>query len=291
MLAAVAAAALPASIVVWLAERAMRFHHYLWHSARNGWTAFGEPERAAYRALGYEPPRPAVEDGQLALGNGSGEDFLYMHRQMIQQLNERLASLADPGYPRIEGWPAIPAPGDADYPVPPAGDGDAELKSDEFYRERIVPLEQRYQDADFLRSVSLGELGARLEFTLHNWMHMRWAEPVAEARPDADPRNPAAIDSRWDAPSYDWLGDFYSSHVHSTFWKLHGWVDERIDDWARANVHGAIEWQGTWTGPDHAHVHPPHPHPAPPAPDEAERRDTPRGRDFGRPLLDVTVPD
>src|SRR3712207_9485858 len=44
------------------------------------------------------------------------------------------------------------------------------------------------------------------------------------------------IDPRWDDHSNDDLGDFYSSHVHPTFWRLHGWIDDRINDWAAANT-------------------------------------------------------
>jgi len=31
------------------------------------------------------------------------------------------------------------------------------------------------------------------------------------------------------------LGDFYSSHVNPVFWRLHGWVDDRIEDWFAAH--------------------------------------------------------
>ena len=44
------------------------------------------------------------------------------------------------------------------------------------------------------------------------------------------------IDPKWDAPANDDLGDFYSSHVHPVFWRLHGWIDDRINDWAAANA-------------------------------------------------------
>jgi hypothetical protein len=272
----------------------MRFHHYLWHSARNGWLSYDAEEQEAYRRLGYEPPRPALDrDRKVDLANDSGEDFLYMHRRMIEHVNERLEALGDPAYPRVQGWAEIPQPDDPDYPVPartPDG-GEGDLKSDAFYSNRLARFEQRYRDPEFLSTVGVGELGARIEFTVHNWMHGRWSEPLTDARPDADPRNPSAIDSRWDDISYDWLGDFYSSHVHSTFWRLHGWVDDRIDDWARANgLTRPIEWKGTWEGPSHDPGHGPHRGIRP----EDERAPTtpPRsGRDFGRPLLDVTVPD
>ncbi len=51
--------------------------------------------------------------------NDSGEDFFYMHRQMIVMVNQVLAQVVDPNYPAVQGWPALPPPGDVDYPVPP----------------------------------------------------------------------------------------------------------------------------------------------------------------------------
>nr|MDQ3829181.1 hypothetical protein [Candidatus Tectomicrobia bacterium] len=78
--------------------------------------------------------------------------------------------------------------------------------------------------------------GNLLEFSVHGWMHMRWAsvprDPVSgkvEVRDDYD------VDTRWDDPKHDYLGDFHSSHVNPIFWKLHGWIDARIEDWFRAH--------------------------------------------------------
>src|SRR6266702_1735314 len=74
--------------------------------------------------MGWEPPRPARiawEDGYLPiLTNNSGEDFLYMHRQMITHVNGILAQIGDPDYPKIKVWTHIPAPEDPEYPVTPA---------------------------------------------------------------------------------------------------------------------------------------------------------------------------
>lgn len=189
-----------------------------------------------------------------------------MHREMIRAVNQRLAG--DPQYPRVEGWREVPRPGDASYPVPPpwdTGDPDfnaylARVKSDEAFQTDFLTWESAFTDANRLRQMSLGELGARLEFTIHNQMHMRWcANPsVTGIRPDPDPANPEAIDAVWDQPAYDWLGDTYSSHVNSVFWKVHGWVDDRITDWAVAKgVTGQIPWQGTWVGkmPSHPVPH------------------------------------
>jgi hypothetical protein len=105
--------------------------------------------------------------------------------------------------------------------------------------------------------MGLGELGARVEYTLHNMMHMRWCRQVPAIRPDPDPASPTDIDGAWDVVEYDWLGDTYASHVNSTFWKIHGWVDDRITQWASANgVTGEIPWQGTWLGNMPAHPEP-----------------------------------
>jgi hypothetical protein len=55
--------------------------------------------------------------------------------------------------------------------------------------------------------------------------------------------DPFDVDPRFDDPAYDWLADFYSSHVNPIFWKLHGWVDARIDDWMKANDKtGPVPW-------------------------------------------------
>jgi hypothetical protein len=65
------------------------------------------------------------------------------------------------------------------------------------------------------------------------------------------------VDTKWDDPSYNWLGDTYSSHVNPTFWKLHGWVDRCIDGWMAANnLNDAVPWKGTWAGPMPMDPHP-----------------------------------
>ena len=52
--------------------------------------------------------------------------------------------------------------------------------------------------------------------------------PSRERRPTFD------FSDKWSSPKYDFLGEFYSSHVNPVFWRLHGWVDDRIEDWFRA---------------------------------------------------------
>ena len=56
------------------------------------------------------------------------------------------------------------------------------------------------------------------------------------------------IDEKWDDPEYSWMGDFYASQVNPYFWKLHGWIDDRIEDWKTANDVTEMVWNGTWIG-------------------------------------------
>lgn len=253
----------PDGIKRMMATREWRMHHYLWHEVRNGWWLFDEATRNAIQQLGWTPPRPARTKPDAGgnsspdLTNDSGEDFLYMHRQMIQTVNAELAKIGDKKYPRVAGWKSVPKPHDASYPVPPAwktGSPDldsylVDVKSDATFKSSFQPWQKTYTDRGTLAGWSLGELGARLEFTIHNQMHMRWcSKPADGMRPDVDVAHPNTIDTKWDAVTYDWLGDTYSSHVNSVFWKVHGWVDSRIEDWKKAHGLKEITWKGKWVG-------------------------------------------
>jgi hypothetical protein len=242
-----------------MARRRCRFHHYLWHRIRNTWLRLTEGERRAVHDINPEwaPPRPALDAARRPLrDNDSGEDFLFLHRRMIALANEILAGKGDPAYPRVEGWRRVPPPLDADYPVPEFPESELEeVKSADYFSQVVEPWEMRYNDHDYLKSVRLGQLGSDLESTIHCAMHVRWAapSPVGYRPPNLFEDG---ISRRWDAPTYDYLGDTYSSHVNPLFWKIHGWVDERVRDWQRAHGRaGDIEWKGTWMGPAAHHAH------------------------------------
>lgn len=250
---------LPVQVVNEMAKREHRIMHYLWHGVRNSWERLTPAQKQEIRNIdpAWESPRPALDRrGNVIRNNDSGEDFLYMHREMIKFVNGILAQVGDPNYPKIEGWKVVPAPRDLDYPVVPMP-GLESIKSDDFYNRTMLPQEQRYKSTDYLKGVTLGQLGADIEFTIHNNMHMRWAAPSSVGyRPSTPIAQP--VDTSWDNPAYNYLGDTYSSHVNPIFWKLHGWVDNRIEDWKKANgVTGEIKWKGTWVGPTH---HDPHSH-------------------------------
>ena len=168
-------------------------------------------------ALGWQAPR--FEDQ-----SGAGLDFLYMHREMIRTMDQKLATLNDPYWRRVEGWDPIPwANNDPEWPVPlwtnpPEGAAWARLPATV---ERMKQLDQLLRDPNWLRTKSLDEIGRSMEFTIHSWMHLHWSGPP-----------PADVNS--EDVSNDWLYIPWSSHVNKHFWKLHGWIDNRISDWERA---------------------------------------------------------
>lgn len=289
-----------------LASRHHRLHHLVWHTLRNSWaddTAITPAMKAEIKNLGWEPPRPVLSSvGDPLFGNGSGEDFLYMHRQMVIKVNQDLVGA---GRPPIRAWTTIPGPEpvviEPDYtdtdpsftvagnprgfsvPLPWFPDDKAlsqrlaALKSADFYWSRMRWWDRQYKDPAYLSTLTLGELGTLLEWTVHNDMHMRWASAprdprtnfvIPEGRPEWD------IDKAWDNPAYDHLGEQYSSHVNPVFWRLHGWVDARVEDWfaahevahpgevERTDVMGTSWFTGKrwvqvdmpWAGPMH-HMH------------------------------------
>jgi hypothetical protein len=249
---------LPGYILKMLASRHHRLHHLVWHGTRNMWVKLSPSKRRAIAALGWAPRQPARHaDGTPCVDNGSGEDFLFMHRQMLDEVNSRMKKADKP----IKAWPSIPAPSaliDAEPPsglvgnpdgftVPPtwidSHDQDlshrlAALKSDEFYWTRMMWWDRQFKNPQYLRTLRLGELGSLLEFSVHNDMHMRWSSITRDTTDGTlvpDGRNPWDITTRWDVLIYDNLSDFYSSHVNPVFWRLHGWVNDRINDWFAAH--------------------------------------------------------
>ncbi len=257
---------LPPEVVEKWAGRPHRLHHWLWHEIRNNWLRYPPGEQEEIRTLGWEPPRPALTaERRPILDNNAGEDFLYMHRRMLEDFRRDLARVNDPAYPRIVAWSIPPPPGDETFPVPaawfdptfPGGElarrtfheTVQRLKSDIFYEKRMLGWQRLFTDPAWLRQVTLGQLGTLIELSMHSAMHNRWAEAPAGARPEPGPTQGHTIDPRWDDPRYDYLGDTYSSHVHPVFWSLHAWVDDRIQDWKVANgVYGQAFWKGKWEG-------------------------------------------
>lgn len=253
---------LPREVVEMMAKREHRMHHWLWHEVRNSWHSYSRDVQTKLDNIGWRPPRPLMdEENRPNIRGHAGEDFLYMHRQMLADVNTILAEVGDPNYKRVEGWTVVPPPGDPDYPVPPAWFNPPlqtflpiarlrRIKSDVYYHKRFVYWQKLFTSPVFLRRVTLGELGVLIELTIHNMMHLRWGSPPGSTFPSPeDATQGETIPTEWDDPRYDFLVETYSSHVNPIFWKLHGWIDDRVEDWKLANgVFGNDFWKGTWTG-------------------------------------------
>ncbi len=284
-----------------------RYHHQLWHASRDSWAGLTDAKKAALRSLGWQPGPSGSERPSLSadrLRNGSGEDFLFMHRRMVQTVKA-----LDPS---IRAWRSVPSQGalasfaqgveavrignlDGNALAPAwivPDDPDLtswlhSLREQSTYQAVFQAWERMYTDRRYLATLSLGELGSRIEFSIHNWMHMRWTSVTRD--PSTDPRRRGTpipegratldFDPKWLDPQYDHLGETFSSHVNPIFWRLHGWVDDRIEDWfaaqdaerpgtvKRATLDG-VRWfevdgkwvtcTAPWEGPLHAAVTPMH---------------------------------
>ncbi|MER9676057.1 hypothetical protein [Mesorhizobium sp. M0208] len=280
------------SIIDMMSSAEHRYHHALWHASRDTWDNLSDPKKEALRATGWQPGPKTKERASLAadrLANGSGEDFFYMHRRMVKEVRAMDPSVGTWRRLPQQQFPSSFAPetkasqiGNLDgYSLPPAwvvpGDPDTtnwlfELRKTSTLYGRFQAWEALYTSADYLASLSLGELGSRIEFTIHNWMHMRWTSVTRDPTGDVarrglplpNGRDALDFDEKWLDPEYDYLGETFSSHINPIFWRLHGWVDDRINDWYRAHeavrpgvvkpmTLDGVEWfavDGTWVKND-----------------------------------------
>jgi hypothetical protein len=255
---------LPEPVLKRFSSKHHRLHHLVWHFARDRWAELKPEQQQDIDRLGWKPPRPnqnPVRGGPAERDpdNGAGEDFLYFHRKMMLEFRK---VLADNNLPPIKGWSEIPrASRSADngdgFAVPPSWQrpkedetlGFARVKSDEFLHSRMAFLERKFKDPAYLKTLTLDQLGAKIEWTIHAQMHMRWSslpfDPEKQSTTLAEGRDRFDVSDKWIAPFtgpdgktayYDDLFDEFSSNLHPVFWRLHGWIDDRIDDWA--NAHG-----------------------------------------------------
>lgn len=250
------------SALTMLAARSHRLKHAVWHTIRGVWNDLDDVSKSKIRDLGWGLDRPPfTKEGSLDLNNGAGEDFLFMHRKMISMVHEAYSAQ---NLPPIENWKIIPGPiaqqftyveendsqtgkkiyrlsiAESGFMVPPANASDPEplkfLKGPSYFRSVMSQLEGQFQRPSFLSLLTLGALGNLLEFVIHNQMHMRWSS-ISRDPSTGEPamRDDFDFDTKWDDPKYDYLGEFYSSHVNPVFWRLHGWIDDRIEDWFNAH--------------------------------------------------------
>lgn len=237
------------------------------------WYILDDPSKDKIRELGWYLDRPPfTQTGSLMLDNGAGEDFLFMHRKMIAMIREKYKA---EGLSPIQSWRAtsLPSPSIPQFvyterddpdnqekklfqlnpletgnmvPLPPFDPVDDDnnvidfMKSSEFFNNVMRHVANIFTNPRYLATLSLGALGNLIEFTIHGWMHNRWANENGAFPQDPNTGTPIFrdtfdFDPMWDHPKYDYLGEFYSSHVNPLFWRLHGWVDDRIEDWYNAH--------------------------------------------------------
>ncbi|MBD1587033.1 PvdJ/PvdD/PvdP-like protein [Pseudomonas typographi] len=248
---------LSAELAAWVVAPQHRVAHQLWHTVRDKWHLLGEDRRVALRTLGWQPgPKQSERDsrGKNKEHNGSGIDFLYMHRHMLGIARAKqapgpwqhfplpvpMAETDRVGFIRYfenhHGQSAPPtwlAPQDNAYSI-----GVAQIKSRDTFYGNFQVWESRFRDPHYLASKTLGQFGSDLEMTLHDWLHICWAavpRDPASGTPLPWSRDPADFAEHWFAQANDFLGDPFSSHVNPVFWGFHGWIDERIDDWYDAH--------------------------------------------------------
>ncbi|NQZ23486.1 MAG: PvdJ/PvdD/PvdP-like protein [Colwellia sp.] len=246
------------ALLTWLISPEHRLFHQLWHASRDKWHELPDDKRDALRTLGWQPGilnKERDARGDTKHSNGSGEDFFFMHRDMLQK-----ARLLQPD---LKGWSKLPLPApfieqdlqgfiryydnDDGSSVPPAweSDGDEEytqwldeVKGNSTFYSNYQVWESQYQDPEYLSRLTLAEFGSEMELGMHDWLHMRWATVTRDPTNDMPvvwDRWPSDFSSRWFLPENDYLGDPFSSHISPVFWMFHRWIDDRIEDWFRAH--------------------------------------------------------
>ena len=245
------------ALLAWLVSPEHRLFHQLWHATRDTWHALSQDKRNALRGIGWQPGQRDKERdarGPRKDRNGSGVDFFFMHRHMLRTARSMQ---------HLPSWPAFPLPqpelerdrvGFARYfdnhdgsALPPTwlAEGDefytqwlSDIKQPETYHSNFEVWESRYRDPRYLSTLTLGQFGSEVELGLHDWLHMRWASvprDPSNGAPVPMARDPADFAARWYVPENDFLGDPFSSHVNPVFWRFHGWIDDRLEDWFKAH--------------------------------------------------------
>lgn len=254
-----------------MSSREHRLWHYFWHATRNSWTELSPTQQKFF--LKFDPrwqPVHLLEKPKNAPAadakvydpkvNGAGEDFLFMHHQMMSELFSNLASA---GLRCISPWNELPNVNDPDWKI----EGSEPPKDEKSFNKMQAWVAQ-FHSKDYLKGKKLSEVGYVLENSLHNNMHMRWATPEPPqgfgGRPEISVSSLKKGLKPFDDPRYNWLADPYSAHVNPVFWKLHGLVESVIFHWLEANDKKRIAmdcqgdsscytWKGQWMGaPPHS---------------------------------------
>ena len=251
-----------------------RVHHALWHAVRGGVDKKTSLLVDHSYGMSWNLPHPlcpAPQDNATdAHYNPAGEDFLFMHRQMLEGLRQAFMRA---GLKCVRGWSEVPSESQAALP-----DSDRTDAKSDAALSRMRGWESFFQSDEWLKGKSLSEVGFALEFSIHNNLHMRYAttappvgfNEIASVGGAPLPMNnvyPAGW--KYDSAKYNWLADPYGAAVNPTFWKIHGYVDDVINHWLISNGYSraaidctgdrkCYQWQGKWTGSSgslNSHLH------------------------------------
>lgn len=228
---------IPLAVRNMMSGNRMRHRHLYWHVFKD--PRINTPAWAFWRdirdrVVAVESSwQPSVMRGE----EGHGIDFIGMHRIMIGHVNHMLAQENDDHWPEVVGWPTVPLPdNDDDWPVPQfdTGDsGDFGRIAREALRDRADEMrESSYIAANY---ASFDAYAQDIESNVHDPLHNIFSEPA--------PTN--LFDS---SVSNDYLGNPFSSHVNSYFWKLHGWVDNCVEAWEEATGQ-TVDLSSSWEAP------------------------------------------
>ncbi|MDX3928916.1 MAG: hypothetical protein QHC90_24315 [Shinella sp.] len=210
---------MPEDMISWMMELGWGAHHDQWHFERR-WDWFhaladrGEPSfpEAVAEAEAKGWARSPLQEGE----SGNGEDFLFMHRAMLQLLADNFPQSIN----YLRGWNTPPQDNaDPDDPVVP--DPLPNPAKEAFHpkmSEAITRIEARASEfaSDdelglFIQTAMRPVPGDPFRRTtdqaagLHNYLHNRWSDGTSDIN----------------------LGDPIVNIFNYRFWKLHGWIDHQ----------------------------------------------------------------
>lgn len=224
-----------------LAEKRHTQWHEKWHKAR-----IGEADFLELQALGWVGKEETPESFKAAHGlggNGSGEDFLFMHRLMIK-MNQLELSAA--GLPCIAPWKNPPDLEDKSWPLPRLVEA-SQRERDEYMLDGFRTALEKYRNPAKLKMLTLNKLGAIIEPSFHQNMHNFYRSAPACS---ADAKSQGFCDD---------LVPVNTSPLNERFWKIHGMLDLLVGDWLKANGYseiavdcqgrsGCYTWKSHWVG-------------------------------------------
>jgi hypothetical protein len=200
----------PGDVRDYMQRRAWGYAHARWHQERL-WDMQSDASKAQFLSQGYQP-FDKIQEG----ANGSGLEFLAMHRHMFDEMREVF-----PAYSEMwKGWETIPR--EKTSPLSPVA------ARTELSVSAIAALD-RLENDDTLKAIeSEDALG------LYIWTtRIVAADGTFTQNPDASAGiHDTTLHQRWAKAKSDVnLAEFSVTHENYIFWKMHGWIDDRWTRW------------------------------------------------------------